>query len=266
MKFTGVLQKMSALPDEDSVQYYLNMHDDIIHVNEWLGDEVELRFIRYQCLSCHKEKKISRSGYCYDCANALPQTGDWVIHPELSKAHLDIEDRDLEYEKRVQLHPHILYLSNTGNVKVGVTRLSQIPTRWIDQGAHEAVSILEAPNRYLAGIAEAACKKHFPDKTNRKLMLTAEEKPTDWNEWINKVTTYIPEEARPYIITHPEPVRFHYPVLQRPAQVKAIKLDDSGYFKGTLKGIKGQYWIFSGGYVWNVRSHEGFEVQIDHLN
>jgi hypothetical protein len=47
---------------------------------------------------------------------------------------------------------------------VGVTR-KQVPTRWIDQGAIEA-SIVEVPNRYLAGITEVALKNYYADKTN----------------------------------------------------------------------------------------------------
>ena len=89
----------------------------------------------------------------------------------VGKAHLNVADRDLDYEKRIQLQPHIVYLSNTGSVKVGITRKSQIPIRWIDQGAHEAIEIIETPNRYLAGKAEVAIKKYLSDKTNWRKML-----------------------------------------------------------------------------------------------
>ena len=91
--------------------------------------------------------------------------GDWIMRPELSTAHLDIEDRDLAYEKKVQLQPHIVYLALSSEVKVGVTRKTQVPTRWIDQGAVQAIPIVEVPNRYLAGITEVALKNHFADKT-----------------------------------------------------------------------------------------------------
>ena len=75
-------------------------------------------------------------------------SGDWVMKPELSKAHLDIEDRDLEYEKKIQLQDHIVYLSKTSGIKVGVTRSNNKTTRWIDQGAIEAIELIEVPNRY----------------------------------------------------------------------------------------------------------------------
>ena len=94
---------------------------------------------------------------------------------------MDKEDRDLEYEKKVQLQPHIVYLANSSNVKVGVTRKSQVPTRWIDQGAHEAIEIVEVPNRYLAGITEIALKDYVADKTNWRKMLQNEAEPIDWD-------------------------------------------------------------------------------------
>src|SRR3970282_2492503 len=93
------------------------------------------------------------------------------MKPELSTAHLVIEDRDLVYEEKVQLQPHIVYLALSSEVKVGVTRKTQVPTRWIDQGATQAISIVEVPNRYLAGITEVALKNHYADKTNWRKML-----------------------------------------------------------------------------------------------
>src|SRR5699024_12472529 len=65
------------------------------------------------------EKKIWRQGFCYNCFFEIPQAAEWIINPELSRAHLGIEDRDLEYEKKVQLQPHIVYLANSSSVKVG---------------------------------------------------------------------------------------------------------------------------------------------------
>ena len=126
--------------------------------------------------------------------------GDWIMRPELSTAHLNKEDRDLEYEKKVQLQPHIVYLANSSNVKVGVTRKSQIPTRWIDQGAHEAIEIVEVPNRYLAGITEVALKDHVADKTNWRKMLRNDNVDEDLTEWRQRLKTYIPDEVKDYFI------------------------------------------------------------------
>ena len=149
-------------------------------------------------MNCKKEKKIYRQGYCYDCFFEIPQAADWIIHPEKSKAHLGIEDRNLAYEKAVQLTPHIVYLANSGNVKVGVTRKTQIPTRWIDQGAHKALEIAELPNRYLAGITEVALKNYVGDKTNWRTMLKNEIQEQDLSTWRDRLKQYIPQEALPY--------------------------------------------------------------------
>ena len=122
-------------------------------------------------MNCQSNHEIFRQGFCKKCFFDLPSTADWVIRPEMSKAHLGIEERDLDYEKQVQLQPHVLYLAYTSGVKVGVTRKSQIPTRWIDQGAIMAVQIVEVPNRYLAGISEVSLKENYKDKTNWREML-----------------------------------------------------------------------------------------------
>ena len=165
MHFQGVIKKMISEFDSP-VRYYLNFEEDMLCMNQLLNKEIKIKSIGYQCLSCSSDIEIYRQGYCKNCFFEVPQAADWIIKPELSKAHLNIEERDLNYEKEIQLQPHIVYLANTGNIKVGVTRKSQTPYRWIDQGAHQAIEILEVPNRYLAGIAEISIKKYISDKKN----------------------------------------------------------------------------------------------------
>ena len=101
----------------------------------------------------------------------------------------------MAYEKKVQLQPHIVYLANSSNVKVGVTRKQQVPTRWIDQGAHKAIEIVEVTNRYLAGITEVALKEHIADKTNWRKMLKNDIEDENLVEWRDLLKQYIPEEA-----------------------------------------------------------------------
>jgi hypothetical protein len=216
-------------------------------------------------MSCKKEKKIYRQGFCYDCFFEIPQAADWIIHPEKSQAHLGIEDRDLEYEKAVQLKPHIVYLANSGNVKVGVTRKTQIPTRWIDQGAHKALEIAELPNRYLAGITEVALKEFVADKTNWRTMLKNEIQQQDLSSWRDKLKQYIPEQALPYFIDNKQETNLEFPVLKYPVKLKTLNLVKTPEYTGTLKGIKGQYLIFDDDTVFNVRSNEGFVVSINML-
>ena len=184
------------------------------------------------------------------------------MRPELSKAHLGKEDRDLEYEKKVQLQPHIVYLANSSSIKVGVTRKTQVPTRWIDQGAHEALVLAEVPNRYLAGITEVALKDHLSDKTNWRKMLTNNIKDEDLKAWRSKLKEFVPEEVLPYYLTEGEEMLMEFPVLKYPEKVKSLNLKKSPVYDGILKGIKGQYFIFDDSTVFNIRGNEGSVVRL----
>jgi hypothetical protein len=238
----------------------LIFNEDFLNVNQVLDKELQISFIKYQCLNCGEDRPIFRQGYCQTCFFETPAAGDWIMRPELSTAHLDKEDRDLEYEKKVQLQPHIVYLANSSNVKVGVTRKSQIPTRWIDQGAHEAIEIVEVPNRYLAGITELALKEYVSDKTNWRKMLTNTIEDVDLIQWRNKLSQYIPDEAVAYYIENNQETHMEFPVLQYPVKVKSLNLQKTTTFKGVLKGIKGQYLIFEDNTVFNIRGNEGLYV------
>jgi hypothetical protein len=213
-------------------------------------------------LNCGLQKKVYRQGFCYDCFFEIPQAADWIINPEKSKAHLGIEDRDLAYEEGVQLQPHVVYLANSSSVKVGVTRKTQIPTRWIDQGAHEAIEIVEAPNRYLAGITEVALKDFVSDKTNWRAMLKNDIKDEDLVQWRNKLKQYIPAEAAEYYLENNSETNLEFPVLHYPEKPKSLNLEKTPFYEGILKGIKGQYLIFEDDTVFNIRSNEGSVVSI----
>ncbi len=263
MIYEGVLTKMQtefARP----IQYYLVFENSFLNVNQLLGKELEISFQGYQCLECGKKKKIFRQGFCYDCFMGSASAGDWIMKPELSTAHLDIEDRDLEYEKKVQLQPHIVYLALSSEVKVGVTRKTQVPTRWIDQGAEQAIPIVEVPNRYLAGITEVALKDHFVDKTHWQKMLKNEVFKTDLYEERLKVKKWLPKEVEEYFDTTKEELfELFYPVDQYPSKVASLNLDKSPVYSGKLSGIKGQYLIFEDGTVFNIRTFEGYVVKIE---
>jgi hypothetical protein len=262
MIYQGVLKKMMTENSEE-IQYYLDMKTDFLNMNQLISKEISLKFVTYECLNCHLEKEIYRQGYCKSCFFDAPNAGDWIMRPELSKAHLEVEDRDLTYEKSVQLQPHIVYLANSGNVKVGVTRKTQVPTRWIDQGAHEAIEIVEVPNRYLAGITEVALKEHVGDKTNWRKMLKNDIEDVSLVEWREKLKEFIPEEAKQYFIEDNEETHLKFPVLKYPEKPKSLNLIKTRAYKGKLVGLKGQYFIFEDQTVFNVRSNEGLVVSIE---
>ena len=261
MQFQGVLTKMIT-ENGSPIQYYLLMENNLINLNQILNKKVRIEFLKYQCLNCGLDKEIYRQGFCKSCFFEVPQAADWVMRPELSKAHLGEEDRDLEYEKKVQLQPHIVYLANSSNVKVGVTRKSQVPTRWIDQGAHEAIEIVEVPNRYLAGITEVALKEYVSDKTNWRTMLKNEIKDEDLVEWRERLRSHIPVEAEMYFIENNSETSLEFPVEQYPSKVKSLNLVKASSYEGVLKGVKGQYLIFEDDTVFNVRANEGLYVGI----
>lgn len=262
MQYQGVLKKMQT-EITSPVNYYLIMGSDFLNMNQLIEKKIHIEFIGYQCLACGENKKIYRQGYCYEDFYKVPQAADWIMKPELSTAHLDIEDRDLAYEKEMQLKPHIVYLANSSNVKVGVTRKSQVPTRWIDQGAHEALEIVEVPNRYLAGITEIALKEHVSDKTNWRKMLKNEIEDVNLIEQREALKSYIPEEVQPYFITDNKETHINFPVSRYPEKLKTLNLDKTPAYEGILKGVKGQYLIFEDDTVFNVRSWEGYVVRIE---
>ncbi|WKK66314.1 DUF2797 domain-containing protein [Lutimonas zeaxanthinifaciens] len=261
MKYTGVLKKM-ATENTSPVSYYLDMGEDFLNMNQLIGKTLSIEFVKYQCLACGEDKKIFRQGFCYEDFFKQPQAGDWIMRPELSTAHLGKEDRDLEFEKKMQLQPHVVYLANSSNVKVGVTRKAQIPTRWIDQGAHEAIEIVEVPNRYLAGITEVALKEHVADKTNWRKMLTNSVEDVDLATERDKLFEFVPEEAKPYFIENNKETEITFPVDQYPEKIKSLNLDKTPNYSGVLKGVKGQYLIFEDNTVFNVRNWEGYVVEI----
>jgi len=245
------------------IEYFGQLGGDFLQMNQLMGRNLRIRYLKNQCLGCGNDRPIFRMGYCQSCFFELPQAGEWVIRPELSKAHRDEEDRDLEFEKEMQLQPHIVYLADTGSVKVGVTRKSQVPTRWIDQGAGRAIPIIETPNRFLAGLAEVALKERAADKTSPGRMLTGIESGESLESRRMELLDLVPGEVRPYILESPVERSFIYPVTAYPDKVKTFRLDHTDEFSGTLTGIRGQYLLFSGQLALNIRGHEGYFIGLD---
>lgn len=266
MFYQGVLTKMQT-ELADPIQYYLILGNDFLNMNQLLNKNISMTFVKHQCLNCGLDKPIYRQGFCKSCFFEIPQAADWIMRPELSTAHLDKEDRDLEYEKKVQLQPHIVYLANSSNVKVGVTRKSQVPTRWIDQGAHEAIEIVEVPNRYLAGITEVALKDHVADKTNWRKMLKNDPEVSgdDENlvEWRDRLKIYIPEEAKDYFIASNSETNISFPVEHYPSKPKSLNIEKEYSYSGKLVGVKGQYLIFDDDTVFNIRANEGLVLKFE---
>ena len=259
--FNGVLRKMIT-EINDPVNYFLDMGNDFIVFNSIIDNDITIEFSGYSCLNCSSNQELYRQGYCKRCFFDLPSTAEWVMKPEMSKAHLDIEERDLNYEKKVQLQPHVLYLAFTSDIKVGVTRKSQVPTRWIDQGATSAIEIVEVPNRYLAGISEVKLKDHYKDKTNWRQMLKNNSSEIDLESEKLKCINNLPYDVKKYINNNSKPTEILYPVNKSPENPKSLNIKKTEKFTGKLTGVKGQYLIFEDDTVFNIRSNEGIVVNI----
>ena len=260
----GVLVKMKTELN-NPIRYYLTFPSMFVRVNELIGKTITFTHTGYCCLNCGSNETIFRQGFCKRCFFETPTAGDWIMRPELSQAHLDIEDRDLAYEKKVQLQPHVVYLAVSSGLKVGVTRKTQVPTRWIDQGAHQTIPIVEVPNRYLAGITEVALKEHYNDKTNWRRMLTQDPSQMDLVAERDRALQWLPQEVNPYIKTteNDATLFLQFPLEQPPTKVKSVNLAKSKMHSGKLVGIKGQYLVFADQSVMNVRSHEGVSVRME---
>ncbi|QBO57833.1 DUF2797 domain-containing protein [Chryseobacterium salivictor] len=262
MKFSGQILKM-ATQNGRPIQYFLNLSNDLINMNQLIGRNIKLNHIGYECVSCDSDEKIYRMGFCKKCFFESPFASESIIRPELSTAHLGIGERDLEVEQSIQLKPHIVYLAYTGDVKVGVTRESQIPTRWIDQGATFALPIAKTENRYEAGMIEVAMKEHLADKTNwRKMLEDDYEDDLDLADFREKIKNHFPEDFKNFYSGDEEIVKLDFP-YEAPEKITSFTLDKNPEFEGVLKGIKGQYLAFEGGKFMNVRGHEGYVIEME---
>lgn len=263
MDFGITLAKMPTFY-QDTAHYLLRGENDFLVLNPLLGRQISVEFLNQKfCAGCGNEfEQLFRMGFCKNCFFTRPEAGESIIRPELSQAHQGKEDRDLEFEKSYQLQPHVVYLANSGALKVGVTRQRQKIHRWMDQGASSALVFALTDNRYQAGQIELALKEHIGDKTPWQRMLKNQVEDLDLRQSKKELTAQLPSELRTWLSDDQEVHHIQYPVLEYPSKVKSINLDKHPSLEGTLQGIKGQYWIFDGGRVINIRAHTGYRVKL----
>ncbi len=259
------IHKMSVSLENESIHYFFNSSERIF-MNDLIGRNISLVWNGdIFCQSCQsKIKKSFGEGFCYTCFISAPEATECTLRPELCRAHLG-EGRDVVWEQKNHNQPHIVYLASSDKVKVGVTRVSQVPTRWIDQGATSGIRLAETPNRYEAGILEVALKEYFSDKTNWQRMLKNEV-----DESIDLVTEKwtlhdkLPSDLTQFFTENDEVICLNYPVLNYPLKVTSLSFDKTPVIEGLLQGIKGQYLLFEGGKVVNIRKHTGYSIEITH--
>jgi hypothetical protein len=264
MKATGTLSKMKTT-HISPVRYDLTLSEVGYDISSLVGKSIRLTYLgNILCQNCGKKTKKSYAlGYCYPCTMKLAECDLCILKPET--CHYDKGTcRDPDWGLENCFKPHVIYLANSSGLKVGITRKSQVPTRWMDQGATEALPILEVKNRFISGQIEVIFKKLVADKTDWRKMLKGEPEHIDLVAWKTKLLSELSEhlQGHDYVVLEEPVVRFNYPVNTYPEKVSSFNLDKVNEISAKLMGIKGQYLIFETG-VLNVRTHTGYEVTIE---
>lgn len=262
MECTGNLRKMKS-EDSTPVEYHLPVGTESIGMNALIGSRISLEYLgKIHCVKCGRETpKSFAQGYCYPCFATAPETEECVLRPELCRAHEGIA-RDMQFAQGHCLIEHVVYLANTSGLKVGVTRHSQVPTRWIDQGAIESLEFARTPNRYTAGLLEVALKEHISDKTNWRKMLTGTgDQMLDLVSEKQRLKVLVPESLVRYLNSVEIVQKLVYPVKAYPEKIKSLNFDKESLVEGILTGIKGQYLMFDGSRVINIRKFGGYLIR-----
>jgi hypothetical protein len=266
----GSLAKMTA-EIGDVVNYSLPVGDDSVPLNQYLGQYLKLEFLgQIVCRNCDKiTRKSFSQGFCYPCMMKLAQCDMCMMKPET--CHYEQGTcREPEWAKEVCFAPHFVYLSNTSGLKVGITRYTQIPTRWIDQGATQAMVMYQVNTRQQSGFVEMAFKDLIADKTNWRAMLKGNAEPMDLISKAAELKLQL-NEAMQGVISQfdagnisevsPEVTEINYPVLEFPNKITSHNFDKKPMVEGTLMGIKGQYLIFDTGVI-NIRKFGSYQVAV----
>lgn len=263
MRVIGQSRKMHAALGSP-IAYQMRLGDEVVDMNPLIGKSIQMTFAgQITCIECgRKTKKSFAQGFCFPCMRNSPNNAECIIRPELCRGHLG-EGRDPEWEAENHVCEHTVYLAVSSDMKVGVTRGTQVPTRWVDQGASQARVIFRTPNRCLAGEIEVALKGTFTDRTSWQKMLTNRvlENP-DWAASLELARTALPESYLQYWAGDEEILTLDYPVQAYPEKVKSLSFDKSPVIEGTLMGIKGQYLLFNENRVLNIRKHNGYELSL----
>ena len=267
---SGHLAKMDVQLAE-LVQYQLPLDDQRIPLNDLIGSNIAIEHVGdIHCIHCGRRSKKSFSqGYCYPCFTKLPQCDTCIMSPERCHFHHGT-CRDPEWGEKYCFTDHFVYLANSSGVKVGITRGTQLPTRWIDQGATQVLPIFRVQTRYQAGLIEDCIREHVADKTSLQKMLKGDAEPVELatirDELMAKSESgleLLEQEfglqalQRLYSETTTE---INFPVREFPEKVKSFNLDKQPLVEGLLKGIKGQYLILDSGVI-NIRKYTGYNVR-----
>ena len=287
MEYQGICHKMHAglkdlsVTDQQThkanVEYKFILDRTQIDLPFVLGQEIELEWTgKIHCVSCgSKTPKSYSQGHCFKCFKTKASCDMCIMKPETCHYHLGT-CREEQFAQEVCFQPHIVYLANSSALKVGITRLGQMPTRWLDQGATQALPIMQVGSRRLSGQLEIMFAEQVADKTDWRKLLKGEAAPLDLTE----IRDQLLDEFSPQIemirdefsmsldfsegleiLEQERPREFIYPVAAYPEKIKSHNLDKTPKIRGTLQGIKGQYLLLDTGVI-NIRKYTGYEIAI----
>ena len=261
-KYSGQIVKMKTNFDTP-IEYSLPIGNQIIGLNNFIGHEITINFKgSIYCIACNKQiKKTFMQGFCYPCFINSPYTSECILKPHLCQAHDGIA-RDMGWAKEHCLDVHYVYLALTSNLKVGVTRFNQIPTRWIDQGAHFAIKFAKTPNRYLAGLIELEISQYISDRTQWRKMILGQYDELDLNKKKNDLQKYLSNNLKKYYLNNEDMIDLKYPIIKNLEKIKSFNIEKFKTIKKNLIGIKGQYLMFDDNHVLNVRKYTGYNFTI----
>ncbi|MFI8479326.1 DUF2797 domain-containing protein [Pseudomonas sp. NPDC078700] len=267
----GALSKMSARL-ESPVQYSFRLDDQQIAVNPLIGKTVRLEFLgAIHCSHCGRKTKTSFSqGYCYPCMQKLAQCDICIMSPE--RCHYDAGTcREPNWGEQFCMTDHVVYLANSSGVKVGITRATQVPTRWIDQGAIQALPIMRVATRQQSGFVEDLLRSQVADKTNWRALLKGDAVPVDLkavrDEILSACAAGMQQLQQRFGIQAIQPVtdaqalEIAYPIDAYPPKISSFNLDKNPIAEGTLTGVKGQYLLFDTGVI-NIRKYTAYQLAV----
>jgi hypothetical protein len=267
----GSLSKMAVRLGE-TAQYAFRLDEQEVPVNPLLGKRVRLEYLgAIHCSHCgRKTKKSFSQGYCYPCFTKLAQCDSCIVSPE--KCHFDAGTcREPEWGERFCMTDHVVYLANSSGVKVGITRASQIPTRWLDQGASQALPIFRVATRQQSGLVEDLLRTQVADKTNWRALLKGDAVPLDLpairDQLLESCAEGIAALQQRFGLQAIQPVgdadvlEIRYPVEAYPTKVASHDLEKTPVVEGILRGIKGQYLILDTGVI-NLRKYTAYQVAV----
>jgi len=266
---TKLVTHIYAVPDAQ-VQYTLVLDEQRVPLNTLIGQQVRLEHLgQINCSNCgRKTKKSYSQGYCFPCMQKLPQCDLCIMSPE--RCHFDAGTcRDEAWGQAFCMQPHIVYLANSSGLKVGITRVNQMPTRWLDQGAAQAMPIMQVATRKLSGDVETVLKQYVADKTNWRKLLKGDAEHVDLAHAADALLNQAEADLEALLgnlnHTHYQwldtpAISMRYPVLEYPNKIVSHNLDKEPVLEGRLMGIKGQYLIFDTAVI-NIRKYSSYLVQ-----